>query len=437
MAMFVLLAIFSLFGGTPQEPNEIKYSDFLSRLEAGEVEAITVKGEHIEGKFDDDASFTTNGPATGERFAKLLKKHKVETTYTAQDDTGVWQSLLISWLPMLLFIGLWFLLVPPAAVGRRQGDELRQVAREAALGELAARDVRRRRGHRGGQGRARGDRRVPARSEEVHAARRPHPEGRAADRPAGHRQDAARARDRGRGGRAVLLDLGLGLRRDVRRRRREPRARPVRAGQEERALHHLHRRDRRGRSPPRRRPRRRSRRARADAEPAARRDGRLRVERGRDHHRGHEPPRRARSRDAAAGPLRPPRHREPARPARPRGDPARARAPGAALARRESDGDRARHAGLLRRRPRESRERGRAARGAPRRRLRGDARLRARQGEGHDGRRAAQPDHLREGAQDHRLPRGGPRADRHARGAQRPGPQGDDHPARRSARRHA
>jgi len=110
MAMFVLLAIFSLFGGTPQEPNETSYSDFLAHLEAGDVESITVKGEHIEGKLDDKSSFATNGPSTGDRFAKLLKKHKVETTYKAQDDTGVWQSLLISWLPMLLFIGLWFLL---------------------------------------------------------------------------------------------------------------------------------------------------------------------------------------------------------------------------------------------------------------------------------------------------------------------------------------
>ena len=41
-------------------------------------------------------------------------------------------------------------------------------------------------------------------------------------------------------------------------------------------MHRLHRRDRRGRPPSRRRPRRRPRRARADAEPAARRDGRLR-----------------------------------------------------------------------------------------------------------------------------------------------------------------
>ena len=59
--------------------------------------------------------------------------------------------------------------------------------------------------------------------------------------PPGHRQDAAGARHRRRSQRAVLLHLRFGLRRDVRRRGREPRARPVRAGQEERALHHLHR----------------------------------------------------------------------------------------------------------------------------------------------------------------------------------------------------
>ena len=80
----------------------------------------------------------------------------------------------------------------------------------------------------------------------------------------------------GEAGRSVLHHLGLRLRRDVRRRRRLPGARPVRAGQAEQPVHHLRRRDRRGRPPARRRPGRRSRRARADAEPVAGRDGRLR-----------------------------------------------------------------------------------------------------------------------------------------------------------------
>ena len=122
----------------------------------------------------------------------------------------------------------------------------------------------------------------------------------------------------GEAGRAVLLDLRLGLRRDVRRRRRQPRARPLRAGQAEQPLHHLHGRDRRRRPPPRRRHGRRSRRARADAQPAPRRDGRLHDDGQHHPHRGHQPAGHPRPRAAAPGPLRPPDRRRPPRPQGPR-----------------------------------------------------------------------------------------------------------------------
>ena len=59
------------------------------------------------------------------------------------------------------------------------------------------------------------------------AARRAHAEGRPARRPARHRQDAAGAFDRRRGRRAVPLRERLGLRRDVRRRRRGARPPPL------------------------------------------------------------------------------------------------------------------------------------------------------------------------------------------------------------------
>ena len=81
-------------------------------------------------------------------------------------------------------------------------------------------------------------------------------------------------------------------------------------------VHHLHGRDRRRRPPPRRRPRRRSRRARADAQPAAGRDGRLRDEGQHHPDRRHQPARHPRPGAAAPGPLRPPDRRRPARPAR-------------------------------------------------------------------------------------------------------------------------
>ena len=127
-------------------------------------------------------------------------------------------------------------------------------------------------------------------------------------------------------------------------------------------LHHLHGRDRRRRAPPRRRPRRRPRRARADAQPAARRDGRLRGEGQHHHDRGHQPARHPRPGAAAPRALRPPDRRRPPRPQGPREDP---RGPHARQAARE--GDRHRRARrpdprLHRRRSLEPDQRGRAAR---------------------------------------------------------------------------
>ena len=168
------------------------------------------------------------------------------------------------------------------------------------------------------------------------AARREDPQGRPALRPARHRQDAAGPRGRRRGGRALLHDLRLGLRRDVRRRRRLPRARPVRAGQAELPLHRVRRRDRRRRPPPRRRHGRRPRRARADAQPAARRDGRLRRARRHHPHRRHQPARHPRPRAAAPRPLRPPDPGGRAGPRRPSRDPRGALRGQAAGARRRT-----------------------------------------------------------------------------------------------------
>ena len=130
----------------------------------------------------------------------------------------------------------------------------------------------------------------------------------------------------------------------------------------ERPGDHLRRRDRRRRPPPRRRPRRRPRRARADPQPAARRDGRLRRQGQRHPHRGDQPPRHPRPGAAAPGPLRPADRRRRPRPARAATQILEVHAQGQADGRRRRPrGRRPAHPRLHRRRPRQRAQRGRAA----------------------------------------------------------------------------
>ena len=222
-----------------------------------------------------------------------------------------------------------------------------------------------RRRRRRGEGGSEGDRRLPPRAGTLFRHRRPHPQGRAARRSSGNRQDAARPIDCRRGEGAVPLRQRLGLRRDVCRRRRvaHPQAVPGCAPPPD--LHHLHRRARRGRPKPRRQlaqPRG----ARADAQSAARRDGRLRAEPGHRRDRGDEPSRHSRSGAAASGPFRSSGHGRRARREGARADPAHPYPEGRGRSGHRSAADRARHARLFRGGSREPGQRGGALRRAGR-----------------------------------------------------------------------
>jgi cell division protease FtsH len=110
MAMLVLLAIVTFFRSTPAEPDALTYSEFLTHLRNGDVSEVRIQGEKIEGLFADGNEFRTIGPAQDETLLQLLREKDITTRFLPLDDTGFWNGMLISWLPMLLFIGLWFLL---------------------------------------------------------------------------------------------------------------------------------------------------------------------------------------------------------------------------------------------------------------------------------------------------------------------------------------
>ena len=275
----VVLTVVKQFDARQGTKDSVAYSEFMDSAKAGKVESATVEGRSIKWMSTDKKRFVTYSPGDIWMVGDLVK-YGVKVEAKPEEEQSFLVQIFISWFPMLLLIGVWIFFMRQMQGGGRGGAFIFGKSKARMLDEIQQHGhFRRRRRLRRGQGRSCRTGRVPARPHEIPEARRAHSARRADGRLAGHRQDAARQGDRRRGEGAVLLDLGLRLRRDVRRRRRRARARHVRAGEEERAVHRVHRRDRRGRSPARRGPRRRQRRARADAQPVAGRDGRLRGQR--------------------------------------------------------------------------------------------------------------------------------------------------------------
>ena len=220
MSLLVVIFLAWHFAQIQKKETSLKFSEFMTKVEAGQVNEVTDHRATRSRARRPAAS--PSGPTRRmgyEKYIDTLLAKKVNVNIE-RDQTPAWANMLISWAPFLLLIGFWVFFMRQMQSGGNKAlsfgkSKAKLLGQPAEEGHVQGRGRRRR-----GQGGAAGDHRVPARAPEVPEARRPHPQGRAADGPPGHGQDAAGARHRGRGQRAVLLHLGLGLRRDVRGRGR-------------------------------------------------------------------------------------------------------------------------------------------------------------------------------------------------------------------------
>jgi cell division protease FtsH len=105
----VLVAIFNVFQGSSSKTqgNVIAYSDFLARVNAGEVREVSIQGDKIFGASSSGVPFYSFIPKE-EGLANKLSEKGIKVT-SEPDESGMpgILSVLISWFPMLLFIGVW------------------------------------------------------------------------------------------------------------------------------------------------------------------------------------------------------------------------------------------------------------------------------------------------------------------------------------------
>ena len=103
----VVVLLFNVFGGlTEKNTFEPNYSDFLKNVEAGRVESVTIRGNLVTGKLKDGGDFRTYIVDSPD-FVKTLRDKGVRISVKPLDQNPWYMSLLISWFPMVLLIGVW------------------------------------------------------------------------------------------------------------------------------------------------------------------------------------------------------------------------------------------------------------------------------------------------------------------------------------------
>jgi cell division protease FtsH len=109
--LVVMLLLFTMLRQEQDTPPNLAYSEFVTAVEDGQVEEVTIEEGNIEGKLVDSGSFTTYAPTIGEDLLTLLREKDVKVTAQPKDEGSFWRQMLIMWFPLVLFIGLWIFFI--------------------------------------------------------------------------------------------------------------------------------------------------------------------------------------------------------------------------------------------------------------------------------------------------------------------------------------
>lgn len=101
-----MILLYDMVANKKQEIKVLPYSDFVTAVSEGQVKEVVIQGPNVEGKMQDNTAFKTYAPNDLGLIPDLRAKG-VTINARPEDDRGIWFTLLISWGPIILLIGVW------------------------------------------------------------------------------------------------------------------------------------------------------------------------------------------------------------------------------------------------------------------------------------------------------------------------------------------
>jgi len=102
----VFVLVYHLFSQPKGQDETIVFSDFISYADKGQINEVTMQGDHISGKMTSGKKFKSYAP-NDPSLIPLLKSKGVRITAKPEEESPWFVTVLVSWFPMLLLIGVW------------------------------------------------------------------------------------------------------------------------------------------------------------------------------------------------------------------------------------------------------------------------------------------------------------------------------------------
>ena len=116
VGLFMIL-LFNLFSVPHHEPEEdVIFSEFMTKLDKGEVERVIIKASHISAVLKDKTRIRTYSVEYPE-LVQVLRDRGVQIEAKPPDESPWYITFLVTWGPFVLLLGLWFFLMRQMQMG--------------------------------------------------------------------------------------------------------------------------------------------------------------------------------------------------------------------------------------------------------------------------------------------------------------------------------
>jgi len=102
----MMILLFNLLGTPRKAEQEMIFSEFMTKLEAGEIEDVTIKGNIINGQLKDGKKFKTFAVEYPE-LVKVLRSKDVKITVKPEEQNPWYWNLFFSWGPIIFLVAIW------------------------------------------------------------------------------------------------------------------------------------------------------------------------------------------------------------------------------------------------------------------------------------------------------------------------------------------
>lgn len=122
VAIVLLTSLMNMFGeGSARATAEnLAFSDFMKDVEGKRISEVTITGAEISGSYLDGHKFYTYAPEDP-TMVETLRNSGVKVTAKPEGSAaGTFWSVLISWFPMILLIGVWVYFMRQASSGNNK-----------------------------------------------------------------------------------------------------------------------------------------------------------------------------------------------------------------------------------------------------------------------------------------------------------------------------